>query len=366
MKPPCPKYLVVSDCEGPISKNDNAYELAAHFIPNGAALFSNLSCYDDVLSDNLHKPNYSAGSTLRLILPFFKAYNLTDKQLEEFCTQNIILLPHITDTLSFINDLAEVFIVSTSYEHYIKALCKTISFPYKNTYCTKIALDKYSISPQEQTRLKELAQEIAQMPKITIPPHAKSLKEFSATDQTTIRRLDEIFEVELPKTNAGKLLTDVVTVGGPQKAEAICDAVKRSGAQLSNVMYIGDSITDVDAFRLVSQSGGLAISFNGNFYAVANAQVAVLSESTLVTAALAQLFCQANKKSLLNKYIGFWCKTLLDKNSPLVDMLKHPITVYPNKLPEVQIITPKTIEKIAQKSCAFREKIRGEKIGRLG
>ncbi|MDR0470276.1 MAG: hypothetical protein LBH79_00950 [Nitrososphaerota archaeon] len=367
MKPPYTKYLVVSDCEGPISKNDNAYELAQHFIPNGAALFSNLSCYDDVLADNLHKPNYSAGSTLRLILPFFKAYNLTDNQLEEFCTQNITLLPHITDTLNFINDLAEVFIVSTSYEHYIKALCKTLNFPYKNTYCTKVNLDKYPINPKEQTRLKELAQEIAQMPKITIPPSAKSLNDFSAADQKIIRRLDEIFEVELPKTNAGKLLTDVVTVGGPQKAQAICDAIKRSGAQLSNVMYVGDSITDVDAFRLVSQSGGLAVSFNGNFYAVANAQVAVLSESTLATAALAQLFCyQTNKKNLLNKYIGFWCKTLLDKNSPLVGMLKHPITIYPDTLPEVQIITPKTIKKIAQKSCVFREKIRGEKIGRLG
>jgi energy-converting hydrogenase A subunit R len=368
MKPPHPpKYLVISDCEGPISKNDNAYELAAHFIPNGSALFSNLSCYDDVLADNLHRPNYSAGNTLRLILPFFKAYNLTDKQLEEFCTQNVTLLPHITDTLSFINDIAEVFIVSTSYEHYIKALCKTINFPYKNTYCTKVNLDKYPISPQEQTLLKELAQEIAQMPKITIPPYAVSLKDFSATDQTTIRRLDEIFEVELPKTNAGKLLTEVVTVGGPQKAQAICDAAKRSGAQLSNVMYVGDSITDVDAFRLVRQSGGLAVSFNGNIYAIANAQVAVLSESTLATAALAQLFYQTtSKKNLLNKYIGFWCKTLLDKNSPLVGMLNHPITVYPDTLPEVQIITPKNIEKIAQQSCAFREKIRGEKIGRLG
>jgi len=368
MKPPHPpKYLVISDCEGPISKNDNAYELAAHFIPNGSALFSNLSCYDDVLADNLHRPNYSAGNTLRLILPFFKAYNLTDKQLEEFCTQNVTLLPHITDTLSFINDIAEVFIVSTSYEHYIKALCKTINFPYKNTYCTKVNLDKYPISPQEQTLLKELAQEIAQMPKITIPPYAVSLKDFSATDQTTIQRLDEIFEVELPKTNAGKLLTEVVTVGGPQKAQAICDAAKRSGAQLSNVMYVGDSITDVDAFRLVRQSGGLAVSFNGNIYAIANAQVAVLSESTLATAALAQLFYQTtSKKNLLNKYIGFWCKTLLDKNSPLVGMLNHPITVYPDTLPEVQIITPKNIEKIAQQSCAFREKIRGEKIGRLG
>ncbi|MDR0492943.1 MAG: HAD hydrolase family protein [Nitrososphaerota archaeon] len=365
MKPKLPKHIVVSDCEGPISINDNAYELAAHFIPNGETLFSNLSCYDDVLADIVHKSGYSVGSTLRLILPFFKAYNLTDQQLEEFCTQNIALLPHITDTLNYINGIAEVFIVSTSYEHYIKALCKTLNFPYKNTYCTKVSLDKYPLNPQEQTRLKELAQEIVQMPKITIPPNARSLDDFPATDQATIQRLDEIFWVELPKTSAGKLLTEVVTIGGQQKAEAICDAAKRTGTQLSNVMYVGDSITDVEAFKLVRESGGLAVSFNGNAYAVRNAGVSVLSESTLATAALAELFCRVDNKKLL-LLVRVWCKEVLTKNSLSSMSMIRPFTVYPSTLPEVQVITPKNMEKIVQKSCAFREKIRGENIGRLG
>ena len=65
------KKLFVSDCEGPISKNDNAYELSAHFIPNGGKLFANISRYDDVLADILRRQGYSAGNTLRLILPFF-------------------------------------------------------------------------------------------------------------------------------------------------------------------------------------------------------------------------------------------------------------------------------------------------------
>ncbi len=78
------KRIFISDCEGPISKNDNAFELAANFIPNGDKLFANISKYDDVLADVLRKPGYSAGSTLKLILPFFKAYGVTDKQMEEF------------------------------------------------------------------------------------------------------------------------------------------------------------------------------------------------------------------------------------------------------------------------------------------
>jgi energy-converting hydrogenase A subunit R len=86
------KRIFVFDCEGPISKNDNAYELAANFIPNGDSFFCNVSKYDDVLADVLKKPNYSAGGTLRLILPFLKAYGLTDARMEEFSSDNIILI----------------------------------------------------------------------------------------------------------------------------------------------------------------------------------------------------------------------------------------------------------------------------------
>ena len=59
------KRIFISDCEGPICKNDNAFELAANFIPNGDKLFTNISKYDDVLADVLRKPGYSAGSTLK-------------------------------------------------------------------------------------------------------------------------------------------------------------------------------------------------------------------------------------------------------------------------------------------------------------
>ena len=116
-----------------------------------------------MLADVLHKPGYSAGSTLKLILPFFKAYGVTDKQMEEFSAKNIILIADSQTTLHHVQAIADAFIVSTSYEHYIKALCKAVDFPYKNTYCTRVSLDKCGITPQEKDRLKEIAQEIAQM-----------------------------------------------------------------------------------------------------------------------------------------------------------------------------------------------------------
>ena len=47
--------IFISDCEGPISKNDNAFELAAHFVPKGDRFFELVSKYDDILADALAK-----------------------------------------------------------------------------------------------------------------------------------------------------------------------------------------------------------------------------------------------------------------------------------------------------------------------
>jgi energy-converting hydrogenase A subunit R len=358
------KRIFVSDCEGPISKNDNAYELTANFIPNGNSFFCNVSKYDDVLADVLNKPNYTAGSTLRLILPFLKAYGLTDARMEEFSSDNIILIADSQATLKHVQSIADAYIVSTSYEHYIKALCKAVGFPYKNTYCTKVSLDKAGISPQERLQLRERAQEISKMPLINIPKNAKSLADFSNKDQTLIKRLDEIFWDEIPKTFAGKFLNDVVTVGGEQKAESIRDVVKRLEVPLENVMYVGDSITDVQAFQLVRENGGLAVSFNGNSYAVKNADVAIVSESNLVTAVITDIFCRSGRDMAL-KAAQYWSRAYLEEADVGEDLLKQ-FYAKQEVVPKVQIVTSENMNSIVTESSEFRKKVRGVAIGRLG
>ena len=74
--------IYVTDCEGPLTRNDNAQEIAERFVPDGAEFFARLSKYDDFLVDVAAKPGYNAGNTLRLIPPFFKAYYVTDEDVE--------------------------------------------------------------------------------------------------------------------------------------------------------------------------------------------------------------------------------------------------------------------------------------------
>jgi energy-converting hydrogenase A subunit R len=359
------KRIIFSDCEGPISKNDNAYELSAHFIPDGDKLFANISKYDDVLVDVIHKSGYTAGSTLKLILPFFKAYNISDKQMEDYSAQNILLIPQTEETIRTIREYAEFFIVSTSYEHYIKALCKAIDFPEDHTYCTKVKLDNYTIRPEETEHLKAMASEIAKMNIFEIPSDAKSLADFSNVYQTEIKRLDEIFWEVIPKMSIGKLLTDVVPVGGKQKAAAIRDATTRLGVKISEVMYIGDSITDVEAFQLVREFGGLAVSFNGNSYAVRNTDVAVMADGNLVTAVLADRFSGLGKAQAL-KVLSYWVKSAVQESGVSIDLLKRLYALYPGALPRVELVSLRNVDALTKESSEFRKNVRGVAIGRLG
>jgi energy-converting hydrogenase A subunit R len=355
--------VFISDCEGPISKNDNAYEITAGFVPNGDKLFTLISKYDDVLADALKKPGYSAGSTLKLILPFFKAYGVTDRQMEDFSAQNLVLIANSKDTMQHVRSVASAFIISTSYEHYIRALCKALAFPYENTYCTKLNLDKYVVTEKEKTRLKKLAEEIVRMPMITMPPKAKTPEDFSATGQETIRRLDTIFWNEIASMTIGKVFSEVTTVGGRQKAASIEDAVEQLHVSLEDVMYVGDSITDVEAFQLVRQNGGLTVSFNGNSYAVKNAEVAVLSANSAVTA---DVFCRQGKQAVLN-LVENWNLPFLEHIGVVsLALLDHLFTLYPQALPKVQIVTAENMEPLTEESCEFRKRVRGEAIGKLG
>jgi len=354
----------VTDCEGPVTKNDNAFELMAHFVPNGGRVFAVLSKYDDVLADVLKMPGYSAGNTLKLILPFLKAYGVTDKKMEEFSAKSMLLIADCKTCLQHVRHISEAFIVSTSYEHYVRALCRLVEFPYENTYCTRLSMDKYGLTEHESSELRKVASEIARMPIVKIPPGAKRLEDFSLEDQQVIERLNEIFWEEV-ESMCGRMMAEVKLVGGAQKAEAVTDAADKAGADLCGVMYVGDSITDVEALRRVKAHNGLAVSFNGNGYAVDNAEIAVLSESSLVTAVIFDVFCKYGKQKVLELSSNWSHETLVSNHvDPL--LLSRLFEVYPAKLPKVQRITSENRKQLSFESSEFRKHVRGEAVGELG
>ena len=357
--------IFISDCEGPISKNDNAFELATHFVPQGDNFFALVSRYDDILADIVKKSGYKAGDTLKLILPFLKAYGATNQSITEYSSKNVLLVPGAKHMLHFVKAVMPSFIVSTSYEQYTRALCSLIDFPYENAYCTRLDLDKYKLEERERERLKQLRKEMSALPMLEIPKNARSLRDFPTQHQEAIKRLDKIFWKEISKMEIGKIFVEVNPVGGYEKAEAVQSIIARLRNRLSNVMYVGDSITDISAFQLVRNGGGLTVSFNGNDYAVREAEIVVLTENAVVTAVLADTFNKFGKNGVF-KLVKEWNHQAFQRYDVDSSLQKHVLELYPERLPQVEMITPDNKERLMKESSAFRKTVRGEAIGKLG
>jgi len=352
--------IFVTDCEGPISKNDNAMELAASFVPQGERFFSLLSKYDDYLADVERRPGYKAGDTLRLILPFLKAFGATDKGIEEFSRANILLMPGAAETLRFVRERMPAFIISTSYEPYIRALCEVIDFPFEAAYCTKLALDRYPLPQSEEKYLREVAREIAKMPMIEWGEKASGMADLSDAGRKVVRRLNQIFWQELTGMQIGRVLEEVDPVGGEAKAAAVRDILKRTGAEVAEVMYVGDSITDFQALEMVKQGGGFACSFNGNAYAIKGAQVACLARDTRIISICAQLFAAAGRGGVL-ALLPRWGSEALQSAGIAEEQLRHV-----SSDAAIGEITPDNQARWTERSQEFRKQVRGIRIGSLG
>ena len=342
------------DCEGPLTKNDNALEISGYFIPQGERFFSLISRYDDFLADVAKRRGYKAGTTLSLILPFLKAYGATNRGIREYSASHLLLIPGAKETLCHLNKKMPTFIISTSYQPYIEALCNFVGFPPENTYSTFLDLDRYEISLKETRKLKVLLQEMLKLPFIDLSGVRKK-EDLSPATKKTIRRLEEIFEEEIPSMECGKIVKETRPIGGTEKAKAVVDSLK--GQEISPVMYVGDSITDVEALRLVSQRGGVSISFNGNSYALKEAQIACISPHTIPLEILGEAFSGEGKEGVL-KLVKEWPQSVKES------LRKKLSAISP--YPRVEILTNENLERLTKESERMRKEIRGEAVGSLG
>jgi energy-converting hydrogenase A subunit R len=344
------------DCEGPITKNDNALELCQHFLPRGGEFFSLISRYDDFLADIVRKKGYRAGNTLSFILPFLRAASLSNKKVIDFSRQSLLLISGAEKILPRLAKKIPIFIISTSYQPYVQALCQRIKFPFRNTYSTYLDLDKYHLSPDEVRKLNQFLDEVSQLPAIEISG-VKKKENLSASSRKTIKRLDEIFFYEIPRMSCGRMLEEVKPLGGEEKAKAILDSIRKTGSTLSEVMYIGDSITDVEALELVRKAGGVAISFNGNHYALRAARIACISPHFLPLKILVEMFYKEGKGGLE--------KTLRQEFQNIEGKVREEIFSF-EPPPQLGIINENNLEALIPKSESMRKRLRGEKIGGLG
>ncbi len=357
------KRIFVSDCEGPIAKNNIACELTAHFVPEGDRIYNILSKYDYVQANFTKKHNYTLGNTSKLVLPFLLAFDATNKAVEEFAAANLLLTKGGKETLNYAQKISEAYILSTSYEHFVRALCRIVGFPLENTYCTKLNLDEYALNDKEKAKLKSYAWEIGGMPSINIPTNAKSLQDLSSRDQTTIKQLDKIFWKEIAGTHCKRIFSDVNVANEAEKTIAVRDIASTFSSPLNEVMYVGGNITDAPAMEFVRTNYGLTVSFNGDEAAVRNADLAVLSESCAPVAILANMFLLHGKAEAIN-IAGNFEKDVLWRSQADPALLDRLFELYPNSWPKLYVVTEWNVESIVNVSKQFRKNVRGKSVAK--
>jgi energy-converting hydrogenase A subunit R len=351
--------IFVTDCEGPLTINDNAQEIAEHFIPDGAEFFARLSKYDDVLADLERRPGYNAGDTLRLLPPFLVAYEVTDREVERFSAERVLLVPGALKMLFEVRALMPAFIISTSYTPYIRALCDLSGFPQEDCRCTDLSLDDWHLPHDEKAWLRDAAAAVLRRPLIEIPDGARTVGDLSPDDRATVADLDELFWTAMSGRVSGELLAAVRPVGGDMKLAALEQIVATRRCAGADVMYVGDSITDVPPLGAVKRWGGVSLSFNGNRYALAAAEFAAAALDAAPTARLATAFARGGREAVLEAARA-WPRA--KPGQPATGLARARVGV----LTDASGVPTGDSDALAEASLANRRAGPGERVARLG
>lgn len=276
--------VLFTDGEGPLIFKDLAADIAGKAVPG---LFPVLSFYDDYLAE-VGTEGYQAGDTLALIVPHLLAHAITDEDIASEAKDAKVCFGVEEYIAKLKSDGWTIRIISTAYSQLWELVGKHIGIPMEDIACTTLDLktlkERFSSDnflatvltrEKEILGLTSLANEAMQE-----VDRGRSVVEVLGKDSRftpLLGVLDKLYWGELPSTGY-QPLEAVKVIGGKRKVEAAQKFARELGVNLSDVAYVGDSITD-DAFHAkLSQEGGLPIAINGNRYALRNARVAVATK----------------------------------------------------------------------------------------
>ncbi len=266
------KNIICFDLEGPLSPQDNAYEVMG-LVGNGQEIFEIISRYDDLLTLEGRK-DYEPGDTLALIAPFLVFHGINEEDITRVSDQAIL----VNGTREIVQTLKErdwdVFIVSSSYQQHAHNVAKKIGVELENTICTTFPLDKYreEFTQDDFGIIREAEKDILKL----YPPDQASEK-----DTDIKSRLDWFFWNDLQVTKLGKIMTEMKVIGGQRKVEAVHKIAKEHDKKLSEIVVVGDSITDFKMLKKVNEAKGIAVAFNANEYALPYATIGLAATSML-------------------------------------------------------------------------------------
>lgn len=313
------RRTIFFDLEGPLSPQDNAYEVmklvgkegkAGEGGKEGARVFEAISKYDDFISLQ-EREGYEPGDTLALIVPFLLLHGVTEAEIKRV-SERAKLVDGARELFERLQEGGgekegkerekegkggekwEVYIISTSYEQHAYNVGRRLGVPEENIVCTRLDLEGARARLGEKEAFFSLVEKVEE----DLIGLYSSIDE--AGRERFVSRLDEFFFRQLPALGYDVLGATRV-VGGERKAEAVRKIARAKGVRLSEVIAVGDSITDYKMLREVAQHGGVAVVFNGNEYAVPYANVGLASLNVGSLWVLCDAFARGGKRAVFEE-----------------------------------------------------------------
>jgi len=237
--------------------------------------FFMISNYDDYIIDipgvkeKLNIPEYQPGDTLRIMAPLYVAC-FSDKELLRLANQNLGLLPGCKELMKILHKEWDVYVISTSYTQFAHTITGALNIPKDHVYCTDLHIEK----------LKKGLIDIDATVDILVRKIFQKYLDNNKQLDSVIEDLNTFFW-EGEESDYVKIMNHVQVRGGKRKELAVEDISKRTGVDISNMIALGDSITDINMLQRLNDEGGIAVSFNGNKFSVGRANIAVTTSNSL-------------------------------------------------------------------------------------
>jgi len=330
--------VICFDLEGPLSPQDNAYEVLG-LAENGHRVFEIISRYDDILTLQ-ERPGYEPGDTLKLIVPFLLLHGITEKEIRGV-SKKAMLVPGAKETIVDLRTEGwTVHIISTSYQQHAYNIAEQLDVDRKDVACTRLPLDKYHAELEEEDfALIEVAE--------------KKILGFrvGSNEDDMVAFLDDFFFEKITESRLGGIFQEISVVGGERKVSAMEKFIDEAGEGFDKAMAVGDSITDFKMLLKLKNKGGLGVVFNGNEYAVPNADVGLATMDMRGLLPIASAFFHDGRKGALKAVAQ------LEKSGLKIGDYGDPPPVY-------NVIQDET-EEIITTHKKYRKMVRGA-AGKLG
>lgn len=305
--------VVGSDIEYTLALRDFAFEVLARILgEQGKRVYAALSSFDDVLGlfpDVLEDEelkelarDYVPGTTPLLIMPFLAAFcEFNDGIVEDLAAITDLRINRGVPELIYglQQNGVHIALISSSCDAFARRSATVLNLPY---WYASIFHKQGNFSEEAKRGLRELAMETAACRPVEFKGDAilRTDSNFAA-----VRALERIFKKLAAYVDLHNIARSAM--GGMRKVKALEHAVQYASGQfgramedswMTRVMYLGDSITDEVVLREVANGGGLSVAVNGNAFALAHADVTVISKNLGCIGELAALFASLGKAKL--------------------------------------------------------------------